>query len=86
MACKPDPVTACAADGHSSGPAVADGLKQPTRTARGEKPWDLAVPRDPYSALLQAGLAVPPTLPPARWALTPPFHPYPQGPKARRAV
>src|SRR5271154_2927898 len=31
-----------------------------------------------YSVLLPAGLAVPPTLPPTRCALTAPFHPYPQ--------
>jgi hypothetical protein len=31
----------------------------------------------PYSVLLLAGLAVPLPLPVARWALTPPFHPYP---------
>jgi hypothetical protein len=27
--------------------------------------------------LAPAGFTVPPALPPARWALTPPFHPYP---------
>src|SRR3954465_14929853 len=87
MACKPDPVTTRrVADDHSSGPAVADGLEQPTRTARGEKPWGLAAPRDPYSALLLAGLAMPPTLPPARWALTPPFHPCPRARVETRAV
>ena len=32
-----------------------------------------------YLALLPVGLAVPPLLPAARWALTPPFHPYPSG-------
>ncbi len=31
---------------------------------------------DPYSALLPVGLAMRPLLPAARWALTPPFHPY----------
>jgi hypothetical protein len=31
-----------------------------------------------YSALLRLGFAVPPVLPRARWALTPPFHPYPR--------
>ena len=31
----------------------------------------------PYSVLLQAGLALPSLLPGTRWALTPPFHPYP---------
>jgi hypothetical protein len=28
-------------------------------------------------ALLRLGVTVPPLLPVARWALTPPFHPYP---------
>jgi hypothetical protein len=40
--------------------------------------------RRPYSVLLQAGLAVPSLSPGPRWALTPPFHPYP--PPKRRAV
>src|SRR5204862_7171383 len=30
-----------------------------------------------YLALLRLGVAVPRPLPNARWALTPPFHPYP---------
>src|SRR5262245_11260760 len=34
-----------------------------------------ATPRRPYSVLLPVGFAVPPTLPPARCALTAPFHP-----------
>ena len=29
-----------------------------------------------YLALLRSGVAVPRLLPVARWALTPPFHPY----------
>src|SRR5688572_5894157 len=37
----------------------------------------LARARDPYSVLLLAGLAVQSLLPATRWALTPPFHPYP---------
>jgi hypothetical protein len=36
----------------------------------------------PFSVLLPAGLAAPPPSPGARWALTPPFHPYPSDPKA----
>jgi hypothetical protein len=32
--------------------------------------------RCPYSVLLPAGFAMPLALPLARWALTPPFHPY----------
>src|SRR5262245_26594225 len=34
-------------------------------------------PTPPYLALLRAGFCLPPTLPPARCALTAPFHPYP---------
>jgi len=34
-------------------------------------------PRRPYSVLLPVGFTVPLPLPEARWALTPPFHPYP---------
>ncbi|VVT05597.1 conserved hypothetical protein [Hoeflea sp. EC-HK425] len=33
--------------------------------------------RHPYSVLLPVGFTVPLPLPVARWALTPPFHPYP---------
>src|SRR5438552_18603894 len=33
------------------------------------------VPNRPYSVLLPVGFAVPPALPPARCALTAPFHP-----------
>ena len=33
-------------------------------------------PHRPYSVLLPVGFAVPPALPPARCALTAPFHPY----------
>jgi len=38
--------------------------------------------RRPYSVLLQAGLAMPSPSPGPRWALTPPFHPYPPSPEA----
>jgi hypothetical protein len=34
------------------------------------------VPHRPYSVLLPVGFALPPALPPARCALTAPFHPY----------
>ena len=37
-------------------------------------------PRGSYLALLPVGLAVPGLLPAPRWALTPPFHPYPGAP------
>src|SRR6056297_1995756 len=55
----------------------------PTRTAgprRGLRAVSVSRPvpaRGPYSALLPVGLAVPVRLPVPRWALTPPFHPYP---------
>src|SRR5262245_33079408 len=38
--------------------------------------------RHPYSVLLPVGFTVPLPLPVARWALTPPFHPYPAGTSA----
>src|SRR5919108_6332901 len=59
--------------------AVAGHLKQPTRGcpsrwfARG---WSVWAHLAAYLALLRLGVAVPPLLPAARWALTPPFHPY----------
>lgn len=34
-------------------------------------------PRHPYSVLLPVGFTVPSLFPETRWALTPPFHPYP---------
>src|SRR6202034_633212 len=43
-------------------------------TGRGPATLERAARRS-YSVLLPAGLAVPPTLPPARCALTAPFHP-----------
>jgi hypothetical protein len=65
-------------DGHSSGTPVAGRLEQPTRAT---EPTDkapqrfLRAARRSYSVLLPAGLAMPPTLPPARCAFTAPFHP-----------
>src|ERR1700683_3894310 len=68
-------------DGHSSGTPVTRRLQQPTRTAR-SRPDPEALrfyaktSRRSYSVLLPVGFAVPPALPPARCALTAPFHPY----------
>ena len=55
---------------HSSGPAVTGGLKQPTRKRRG--------PRHcfPIWSCSRWGLPCRRVLPPARCALTAPFHPY----------
>lgn len=59
---------------HSSGTVVAGGLQQPTRRSRPGQPR-----APPYLALLRKGFTVPLPLPEERWALTPPFHPYPLG-------
>src|SRR5579859_1513914 len=53
-----------------------DGCRQPPHAAHPQlkRPGPgLAA----YLALLRLGVAVPRPLPDARWALTPPFHPYP---------
>jgi hypothetical protein len=60
-------------DDHSSGPAVANGIKLPTRAFGPENPGRRR-PQDPYLALLRVGLAMRALLPAPRWALTPPFH------------
>ncbi len=66
---------------------VARHLKQPTRTTRpGNRPPPLARRHRPYSVLLPVGLAMPSLLPGPRCALTAPFHPYPTGLAASRAV
>ena len=75
-ACKPGSVPPEGGDDHSSGPAIADRFSRPTRTPRAVNPA-AETARRPYSVLLQAGLAMPSALPKTRWALTPPFHPYP---------
>jgi len=62
--------------GHSSWTDVAIRLMQPTRMAGPETP-EGHPSRHPYSVLLPAGFAMPLPLPVARWALAPPFHPYP---------
>jgi hypothetical protein len=72
---------------HSSGPALADRFSRPTRVpgpATALPPF--LETRNPYSVLLLAGLAMPSLSPGTRWALTPPFHPYPASPRLRRAV
>ncbi len=76
--CKPGsvgPTIAGRRDGHSSGTSVAEGLAQPTRTADLDRPG--LPPRRSYSVLLPVGFTMPRLLPGTRWALTPPFHPYP---------
>ena len=75
-ACKPDSVPRGTPrfDDHSSCPCVAAKALAANPDLLGQKRPRLAT-RDPYLALLPVGLAVPPLLPAARWALTPPFHP-----------
>ncbi len=77
-ACKPGSVPSENGDDHSSGPSVAGGFSRPTRTPRAVTTLPSTLARRPYSVLLQAGLAMPSLLPETRWALTPPFHPYPR--------
>jgi hypothetical protein len=82
-ACKPDfvPTAGCAAaiDDHSSDHTVAGVAIAANPNLLGQKhPRPLAAARGPYLALLPVGLALPPLLPAARWAFTPPFHPYPR--------
>src|SRR2546426_3473698 len=60
------------ADGHLSGMAVASHLDA-AYPQLGRPGSGLAA----YLALLRLGVTVPRLLPDARWALTPPFHPYP---------
>jgi hypothetical protein len=66
-ACKPDSVE----DNHSSTISVTTHLERPTRKLHG--PCNMLS----YLVLLQVGFTLPPVLPPARCALTAPFHPYP---------
>ena len=71
-------------DDHSSSPAIAGGIKRPTRKLRTGRPsgrlralrrfGELTLP---YLVLLRAGFCLPSTLRQTRCALTAPFHPYP---------
>ena len=68
-ACKPGSVE----DNHSSGDPVTRGPRATNPKAMRATPW-LS-----YLVLLRAGFTLPLMLPPARCALTAPFHPYPTG-------
>src|SRR5258707_2655167 len=57
-------------DGHSSGMHIAAHLTRPTRTAIRNR-----ITCRPYLVLLLVGLAMPPSLPKTRCALTAPFQP-----------
>jgi hypothetical protein len=62
-------------DSHSSGTRVAARLKRPTREhARAARRSRNCL--FPYLVLLRVGFTMPLMLPPARCALTAPFHPY----------
>jgi len=63
-------------DSHSSGMRVAAQLKRPTRKPHVGHMCGRRRRVLPYLVLLQVGFAVPLMLPPARCALTAPFHPY----------
>ena len=69
---------------HSSGAMFAHRLAQPTRMTGLETGCRrLRAPRHPYSVLLPVGFTMPSLSPATRWALTPPFHPYPASSAAR---
>ncbi len=76
-ACKPGSVPRLATDGR---PFLWDGPCGPPRATNPDGARRRTCPfrgAHPYSVLLQAGLALPSLSPGTRWALTPPFHPYP---------
>src|SRR5690606_23515988 len=68
-------------DDHSSRPVIADRVQRPTRRLRTGRPRT-----PPYLVLLRAGFGLPPTLRPARCALTAPFHPYLPSPVTLRCA
>src|SRR5213593_1810370 len=77
-----------ASDDHSSRLAIAGEVQRPTRrlgravrSARSRRSRAAGAP--PYLVLLRAGFGLPPTLRPARCALTAPFHPYSPPPRAK---
>jgi len=65
-----------------SGPAIIP-LVPASLTGSSNLPGSANGPFDelPYLVLLRAGFGLPLLLPGARWALTPPFHPYPSCPR-----
>ena len=72
---------------HSSRTAVTRRLEQPTRRlgrAALHPDGRSRLETPAYAALLPMGFAMPPALPRARWALTPPFHPYRRAAEAAR--
>lgn len=76
-------------DNHSSRANVAVCLKQPTRGLERVALCHLRFRKGDtpaYAALLPMGFSMPPTLPPTRWSLTPPFHPYLCFEKYRRSL
>ena len=80
---------------HVSTAYVTTSLQQPTREPRPGRPFPNAPahpgvcrgkPNRPFGAssylvLLRVMLTLPSTSPRTRWALTPPFHPYPRPPE-----
>ena len=63
-------------DNHSSGTAVADCLMQPTREPAQARSWSRGPACSPIWSCSRRGLPCRGVLPPARCALTAPFHPY----------
>lgn len=62
-------------DDHLSSCAVTGTVEQPTRTVLSRETTD-GPPICPVRSCFGWGLHVPRMLPPGRWSLTPPLHPY----------
>ena len=71
-------------------PSLAGSSDLPGGLGRAVRCRRVAADWPPYLVLLRAGFCLPPVLPPARCALTAPFHPYspspPTGLRARQAL
>jgi hypothetical protein len=63
-------------DHSSRTPVAGTSHQQPTPGHRAGHPTASFDASSLYAALLRVGFAMPLPLPAARWALTPPFHPY----------
>ena len=74
------PVSRVLSDDESSGRSFLSECGHPHPPAADPRRFDRGgLPLAAYLALLRLGFTVPLPLPVARWALTPPFHPYPIG-------
>jgi len=71
-------------DHSSRTPVAGTSHQRPTQGHRAGSPSAPCGASPLYAVLLRVGFAMPLALPSARWALTPPFHPY--GPRRARGL